>query len=141
MQCNAIQYNTIQYNTIQYNTIQYNTIQYNTIQYNTIQYNTIQYNTIQYVWFKEGVVTLEQDMINHVGSRTGYTFWDFPLQNKVLHTRLIKTEFLPTWGTCTYLAFPHSLLLGENFVQASFANFIKSLYVKEGFYLNLRNGK
>ena len=57
----TIQYNTIQYNTIQYNTIQYNTIQYNTIQYNTIQYNTIQYNTIQYNWFKEGVVTPEQD--------------------------------------------------------------------------------
>ena len=63
-------------------TIQYNTIQYNTIQYNTIQYNTI--NTIQYIWFKEGVVTPEQDMINALGSRTGYTFWDFPLQNRMV---------------------------------------------------------
>ena len=47
---------------LQHNTIQYNTIQYNTIQYNTIQYNTIQYNTIQYIWFKEGMVTPEQDI-------------------------------------------------------------------------------
>ena len=60
-------------NTIQYNTIQYNTIQYNTIQYNTIQYNTIQYNKIQYT--------------NVVGSRTGYTFWIFPLRNRVVNLK------------------------------------------------------
>ena len=92
IQCNTMQYNAIQCNTIQYNTIQYNTIQYNTIQYNTIQYNTIQYNTIQYntiLWCKEGVVTPKQDMIYPLGSRTGYTFWDFPLQNKVINLRCL----------------------------------------------------
>ena len=41
----------------------------------TIQYNTIQYNTIQYVWFKEGMVAPEQDILLLVGifhSRTGW---------------------------------------------------------------------
>ena len=87
--------NMLGHNTIQCKTIQYNTMQNNTIQYNTIPYNTIQYNTIRGSSGKSRTGY----MINTLGSKTGYTFWVFPLQNRVVNLRHVWSQLSsPLWN-------------------------------------------